>query len=217
MSHDECLTGLRNAKIVAIVRGVALEKMLDTAGALAAGGISCLEITFDHRSQQGRRDTLRGIEVVSRTFPELLIGAGTVLTTRDVEEARDAGARYMISPNTEPDVIARTRELGLVSMPGAFTPSEVVQAFAAGGDIIKFFPAALLGIPYIKALRGPLAHIPMAAVGGVTPENLGEFLRAGVCAAGIGGSLVDLKAISAGEYGRLTETARRFTLALNNA
>ena len=130
MSHDECLTGLRNAKIVAIVRGVALEKMLDTAGALAAGGISCLEITFDHRSQQGRRDTLRGIEVVSRTFPELLIGAGTVLTTRDVEEARDAGARYMISPNTEPDVIARTRELGLVSMPGAFTPSEVVQALS---------------------------------------------------------------------------------------
>ena len=132
----------------------------------------------------------------------------------EVEAACDAGACLVISPNVDLGVIRRTRQLGMVSMPGALTPTEIVAAYQAGADIVKLFPAGELGLGYIKAVRGPLGYIPMSAVGGVKPENVKEFLDAGVCGFGVGGQLVLSSAVKSGDDAAIEARAREFTQAI---
>lgn len=207
----EILERMKEDKVIAIVRGVPFHYMEQTIRALLNGGVSLAEITYDHSSKEGREETLKSLRLIKEKLGErVLLGAGTVLSERDVEEAKEAGACYVISPNVNEKVIRRTRELDMVSMPGAFTPTEVVTAFDAGADIVKLFPAALMGLPYVKALRGPLGHIPISAVGGVTPETVPEFLAAGVSCFGVGGNLVDLEKIRTGAFEVIEERARLF-------
>ena len=125
-----------------------------------------------------------------------------------VELAASAGAKYIISPDTNIDVIKRTRELGLVSMPGALTPTEILTAYNNGADFVKLFPIANLGPAYVKAVRAPISHVPMMAVGGVNETNLREYLDLGMCGAGIGGNLVNKKWVENGEFEKITEVAR---------
>lgn len=213
--NNALLQKIYDKKIIAIVRGVPSKDMPQVAQALLDGGVGMMEITFDHSQAGGIAETLASLELVKEKFGDRMdIGAGTVLTARDVERARERGAEYIISPNVDPEVIGKTKELGLISMPGALTPSEVVAAQKMGGDIIKLFPVDTLGTAYIKALRGPLPHIPLAAVGGVTPDNIVDFLKAGVCSAGIGGSLVSAARVERGEFAAITETARAFSAKL---
>ena len=120
----------------------------------------------------------------------------------------------MISPNVDEAVIRRAKELGMVAMPGALTPTEIVSAYNMGADIVKLFPAGELGLGYIKAVRGPLKHIPMSAVGGVKPENVSEYLDAGVCGFGVGGPLVLAKAVKSGDDAAIEERAKAFTDAI---
>lgn len=212
--RDRILEEIKDKKIIAIIRGVSSANMEKTIRALLDGGICLAEITFDHRSKEGRAETLRSLELIRDKFQgQIFLGAGTVLSPRDVEDAKRAGAEYIISPNVDEKVIYKTREMEMVSMPGAFTPSEVVNAYEAGADVVKLYPAALMGIPYIKALRAPLAHIPMSAVGGVTPDSVPDFLKAGVSCFGIGGNLVDAEKIGKGEFASITETAGLFSRA----
>lgn len=209
--RSEILKRMKEDKVIAIVRGVPFDCMEQTIRALLKGGVCLAEITYNHSSEEGRKETLECLELVRQKLGErVLLGAGTVLTERDVEDAKEAGADYVISPNVNEKVIRRTRELNMVSMPGAFTPTEVVTAYEAGADIVKLFPAALMGLSYINALRGPLGHIPVSAVGGVTPETVPEFLAAGVSCFGIGGNLVDLEKIRAGAFEEIEERARQF-------
>lgn len=209
--RSEILERMKEDKVIAIVRGVPSGCMEQTIRALMKGGVCLAEITYNHSSEEGRRETLKSLKLIKEKLGDrVLLGAGTVLTERDVEEAKEAGAGYVISPNVNERVIRKTRELDMVSMPGAFTPTEVVTAFEAGADIVKLFPAALMGLTYIKALRGPLGHIPVSAVGGVTPETVPEFLAAGVSCFGIGGNLVDLEKIRAGAFDVIEERARQF-------
>lgn len=209
--RSEILKRMKEDKVIAIVRGVPFHYMEQTIRALLNGGVSLAEITYDHSSKEGREETLKSLRLIKEKLGErVLLGAGTVLTERDVEEAKEAGACYIISPNVNENVIRRTRELDMVSMPGAFTPTEVVTAFDAGADIVKLFPAALMGLSYVKALRGPLGHIPVSAVGGVTPETVPEFLAAGVSCFGVGGNLVDLEKIRTGAFEVIEERARLF-------
>ena len=123
----------------------------------------------------------------------------------------------MISPDTNPQVVRRTKELGKVSIPGAFTPTEAVEAHRCGADIVKLFPAALLGVNYLKALRGPLGHIRFSAVGGIDAQNAAAFLQAGACCLGVGGTLVSLPAIRSGQYRLLTDAARGLCRAVSGA
>ena len=111
-------------------------------------------------------------------------------------------------------VIRRANQLGMVSMPGALTPTEIVAAYDMGADIVKLFPAGELGLGYIKAVRGPLVHIPMSAVGGVKPENVGEFLNAGVCGFGVGSQIVLTKAVKSGDDAAIEARAKEFTDAI---
>ena len=144
----------------------------------------------------------------------VLVGCGTALTLQEVEAACDAGACLVISPNVDYGVIRRTRQLGMVSMPGALTPTEIVAAHGAGADIVKLFPAGTLGVDYIKAVRGPLGYIDMSAVGGVKPENVEQFLDAGVCGFGVGGQLVLASAVKSGDFAAIQARAKQFTDAI---
>lgn len=136
-----------------------------------------------------------------------MVGAGTVLTQEQLRMAAQAGAQYIISPNCDVEIIKKTVELGLVSMPGVMTPSEAVAAYQAGASFVKVFPIGDLGASYLKAMRAPLSHIPFLAVGGVNPDNVAEFMRAGAVGAGVGGNMTNKDWIAAGEYDRITETA----------
>jgi 2-dehydro-3-deoxyphosphogluconate aldolase/(4S)-4-hydroxy-2-oxoglutarate aldolase len=143
----------------------------------------------------------------------MLVGAGTVLSAAHAKASIEAGAKFIISPNVNVETIVATKNLGIVSIPGAYTATEVVTAHASGGDIIKIFPAT--NAEYIKVLRGPLSHIKMMPTGGITPENISEFKKAGAVAFGIGTSLVDAKHKITGEYlNQITESARKFMQAI---
>lgn len=141
---------------------------------------------------------------------KVYVGAGTVLTREQVDLAKEAGALYIITPSTNPDVIRYAKEQGLVTMPGAMTPSEVVEAYEAGADFVKIFPVGNLGAAYIKAVKAPLSHIPILAVGGVNEKNIAEFLRMGAVGAGVGGNLVNTQWIKNGEFDKITALAEEF-------
>lgn len=215
MEAQKVLEKIRQEKIIAIIRGVASEYIIDTAKAIKQGGVSNMEITFNHSTKSGLRETLESIQKVKQYFKnDVNVGAGTILTIREVELAAEAGADYMISPNTDVNVIRRTKELGKISIPGAFTPSEACSAYESGGDIVKMFPAGILGLEYLKAIRAPLNHIPMCAVGGISPENMKEFMEIGIDCFGIGGKLVSLEAIQNKDFQKLTDAALRYTNVL---
>ncbi len=200
---------LTEGRIIAIVRGVASEDMLPLVRALEAGGVRAIEVTFDQRAPETWPDTLRAIRAIADEFNgRVLPGAGTVLTPEQVRMAHDAGATYIISPDVDEAVIAQTRALGMASLPGALTPTEIMRAVRAGCDIVKIFPAGELGAGYIKSIRAPLGHVPMFAVGGVNAANAAEFMRAGVSGLGVGGALTDRALIAGRRFDLIEANAR---------
>lgn len=215
MTHDEVLERIKKERLIAILRGVPMERLDGVVGALVRGGVRILEFTFDHQEPDCMEANAAKIRRAVQQFGDrVLVGCGTALTVQEVETACDAGACLVISPNVDMAVIRRTRQLDMVSMPGALTPTEITAAWQMGADIVKLFPAGELGVGYIKAVRGPLAHIPMSAVGGVKPENVGEFLNAGVCGFGVGGQLVLGRAVKSGDDAAIEARARAFTQAI---
>lgn len=212
MNH---LDFIKENKVIAIVRGIPSSSIAALAEAMVKGGLRCMEVTFDHSSEKGTEETLKSIEILSRNFKgKLLAGAGTVLTPKQAEQAAAVGAEYIISPNVNVEVIRKTKELGKISIPGALTPSEIVTAYEAGADIVKLFPAAVFGPAYFKAVKAPLKHIPVTAVGGISPENIADFLAAGAVGAGVGGNLVSPKLVAEGRFDEITKIARSYAEAL---
>lgn len=208
MPDNPALQQILDHKIVAIIRGVAPADVPRVAEALYTGGIRLLEVTLNSPGALTAIETLSG-----QMEGRMLIGAGTVLAASDANNAIAAGARFIISPTWDAAVIRTARDAGVVSIPGAYTPTEVLQAYKAGGEIIKVFPAQ--SAAYIKDLRGPLPHIPLMPTGGVNQENIGAFKNAGAVALGIGSSLVDAKyTVDANYLLRLTENAVRLVAAL---
>ena len=202
---------LQKEKIIAIIRGIPLKDMEKTGDALYKGGIRLIEVAFDHAKPDGIDQTLESLHQLRASLPEdLHLGAGTVLSEKEVKSAFETGAEFIISPNADPAVIRKTKDLGMLSMPGAMTPSEIASAYQAGGDIIKLFPADFLGPSYVKALRGPLGHIPLAAVGGISQENIRSWQDVGVQVFGIGSSLVSPVLVREGRFKELTDRALEF-------
>ncbi|HEV3325908.1 MAG TPA: bifunctional 4-hydroxy-2-oxoglutarate aldolase/2-dehydro-3-deoxy-phosphogluconate aldolase [Puia sp.] len=171
-------------KIVAILRGCVPERIPAIAAALAEGGVCLLEITLN---SPGALEAIR--RVTDTMGDKLLVGAGTVLTPAEAEAAIDAGARFILSPSLDIDTIRLTRQRGAVSIPGAFTATEILTAYRNGADIVKVFPASV-GAAYFRDLRGPLPQIPLMPTGGVNLANIREFRAAGAVAYGIGSALV---------------------------
>jgi 2-dehydro-3-deoxyphosphogluconate aldolase/(4S)-4-hydroxy-2-oxoglutarate aldolase len=218
MTHAQAVDLIRAEKLIAILRDVPEAQARPLLDALYAGGVRVLEFTFDHDKPDFVANTTRKVEIAKEQYGEaLLLGCGTVLTTGEADAALAAGAQVIISPHTDPALIAHAKARGAVCIPGALTASEIMTAWTAGADFVKLFPAGELGLGYIKAVRAPLRHIPMVAVGGVTPENAVEFLKAGVLGFGIGGNLVESAALKVGDYARVTERARAFVRAIGAA
>lgn len=202
-------------KVVAIVRGFDPETVLELAKAYVSGGIHCIEVTFDQTSTQNQKRTADTIRLLKDTLgDDICVGAGTVMTVEQVRMAAEAGAEYMISPNVDKDVIRETKRLGMISIPGAMTPSEIAAAYKMGADIIKLFPANEVGLSYIKAIKAPLKHIPIMATGGVRPANAADYLAAGSSALGVGGDLVNKIWIAAGEFDKIAQAAKAYVEAV---
>ncbi|WP_373135454.1 bifunctional 4-hydroxy-2-oxoglutarate aldolase/2-dehydro-3-deoxy-phosphogluconate aldolase [Enterococcus durans] len=195
-------------KVIAICRGTYGEKLINLVSALNDGGVKLVEITFDQGDPECLTKTPKAIASLVKEFGnEVKIGAGTVLSIEQVEAAHQAGAEYIISPNTNSSVIKRTKELDMVSMPGALTPSEIISANEAGADFVKVFPVRALGIGYIKDILGPINHIKLVATAGVTPDNLQDYLDLGFSGAGISGYLTDKRLIDTGDFATITKHA----------
>jgi len=196
--------------IIAICRKIYGESLMSLAAALEKGGVKLMEVTFDQSDPDCLRHTADAIESLCERFPQMRFGAGTVLTREQVDAAKSAGAGFMISPNTDADLVRYTKHLGLVSIPGAMTPSEVVTAHNAGADFVKLFPAATLGLKYIKDLTAPINHVKLIATGGVSEENFGEYLSLGFAGAGVSGRLSQKDLIASGDFAELTRRAGEF-------
>ena len=163
-----------------------------------------MEVTFRTAAAAG------AIAKIRAEVPDAVVGAGTVMTPEQAEAARAAGACFAISPNTDTEVIRAVKRLGMVSVPGALTPTEIVTAYNAGADIVKVFPAGTMGVEYFKQIKAPLSHIPLAAVGGLSHKNAADFASAGAAAFGISGSLYDKKLIAEGDLEGVTAAAMAY-------
>ena len=200
---------IKENKLIAIVRGVEPETCVRIAQALYDGGFRLMEITYDQKHPETWESTAQTIGAVAEAFAgRMYIGAGTVTCPELVELTHKYGGRFIISPDMNEAVITRTCELGMVSIPGALTPTEITSAHRAGADFVKLFPAGVFGASYIKAVKAPISHIDLLVVGGVNENNVASFLAAGAIGAGIGGNLVNAAWVKAGQYEKITETAR---------
>ena len=209
MNKQEQLELLRTEKIVAILRSEKSDQLVQVAEALHAGGISVLEITFTVPG------ALRIIEAVcDRIGDKVLVGAGTVLDSETARSAMLAGAEFFVSPGTSVDVIKTCRRYDKAVFPGAFTPTEVINAWEAGCDAVKVFPCDVVGAKHVKALKGPLPQIPMIPTGGVNKDTVKDFLNAGAMAVGVGSSLAPKAAIETGDLDTVTQCASEFVAAV---
>jgi 2-dehydro-3-deoxyphosphogluconate aldolase / (4S)-4-hydroxy-2-oxoglutarate aldolase len=180
--------------------------------AMIAGEVSIVEVTM---TVPGAVDL---IGVLRREYPDLLLGAGTVTRVEEVDATVDAGAEFVVSPSFHPEVVARTRALGKLSIPGALTPTEAITAWRAGADYVKIFPcSAAGGASYLKALLAPFPELKLIPTGGVTLQTAESFLRSGARALGVGSDLVNLAAIDEGRPETITETARAYLEVLKRA
>jgi len=216
MNRDSVIQSILRHKIIVILRGLTEEELTDTVEALYRGGIRLAEVTFDSLGNPADEVTAQHIGKLSRSFPGMHIGAGTVLTVRQAELTAEAGGEFIISPDANPDVIRRTRELGLVSIPGALTPSECTLAHRAGADFIKLFPCGEMKPSYLRALTAPLSHLKFLAVGGVNENNLADYIKAGACGIGVSSGIADKTRIQAGDFDAVTELAKKYVTAVQS-
>lgn len=199
--------------IIAIIRGFEPDVCLRLAEAYAKGGINMVEVTFNQKAPETWKDTAAAIRSIKDHFAGVVkVGAGTVLTEEQLRICEDAGGEYMVTPNVNTALIRKCAADGLMAMPGAMTPTEAVEAYDAGATYVKLFPAGILGPDYVKAVKAPLSHIPFLAVGGIGPDNIGDFMKAGCVGAGVGGNLTNREWISDGEWDKITATAASLVL-----
>lgn len=209
--RSKVIETIEKEKIIAIIRGVESEKLIPLAEAMYNGGISLLEITYSANGTVSDEETAENIKLLSDKFSgRMYIGAGTVLTEKQVELTHNVGGKFIISPDTCPNVIEYTRKMGLVSIPGALTPSEIQTAHKAGADFVKIFPITNMGVEYVKAVRAPLSHIKLLAVGGINTTNIKDYLNNGICGFGIGSNIIDKQALINNDYQKITELAQKY-------
>jgi 2-dehydro-3-deoxyphosphogluconate aldolase/(4S)-4-hydroxy-2-oxoglutarate aldolase len=205
MSRHEDLSRVLNSGIVAVIRSASSEQLVEVARALYEGGVDVLEVTFT---------VPRALEIISAVRKSLgdkvLLGAGTVLDPETARAAFLAGAEFLVAPTVNLDVIRLGNRYDKLVMPGAFTPTEILTAWEAGAQVIKVFPADIGGPAYLKTLHGPLPQVRLLPTGGVNLTTITDFLKAGACAVGLGGALVEPKAVEAGDMARITSLARQY-------
>lgn len=204
---QEVLNLLLKSGIVAVVRRVDEDKVMNVIRALVNGGITGIEVTLDSPN------ALHVIKEAKKEFEsKAVIGAGTVLDGESALLAIQAGADFIFAPTLKEETVKVANRYGKISIPGVFTPTEMLQAYEWGADIVKIFPASVLGPNFIKDVKGPLGHIPMMPTGGINLENIAGYIKAGAIAAGVGGSLIKKELIENEQWDQLQHLAGEFTL-----
>ncbi|UWF77361.1 MULTISPECIES: bifunctional 4-hydroxy-2-oxoglutarate aldolase/2-dehydro-3-deoxy-phosphogluconate aldolase [Microbacterium] len=204
------LAPARQAGVLAVLRAPSPELALDAAEAIIRGGVTGIEVTY---STPDAPAVIR--ELIARHGDAAYVGAGTVTTPAQAEDAAEAGAAFLVSPGTLPELTRAMLDTGRVVMTGALTPTEVMSALALDVDVVKVFPASLGGPSYLAALRGPFPDAPLMPTGGVNPDNLAQWFAAGALAVGAGGDLANSASIAAGDWADLERRAARFATALD--
>ena len=212
LNREEIIKDIEKNKIIVIMRGFTEEQLINSVDAMEKGGIRLVEVTFDQTGAVSDKITAANIQALKERFDGTVrIGAGTVMTEEQVEIAYKAGAEFIISPDCYDGVIKKTRDLGMVSIPGVFTPTDAANAYRYGADFAKLFPNSEVNISYLKALTVPLSHIKFLAVGGVNADNMKEYFAAGAKGIGVATAIADKKAIFSGDYEEVTRRAKLFT------
>ena len=211
-SRADVLQAIQTTGVVAVVRLAEPAQMQHVVEALLQGGVRAIEVTMT---------VPRPIELIrelSRTSPpDVVVGAGTVLDEETATAVIEAGAEFVVSPILRPAVIERCHRHDIAAIPGCFTPTEIFTAWQAGADVVKVFPAAALGPAFFKDIRGPFPQLRLMPTGGVTRENAGDWIRAGAIAIGVGTALVDQRAVAAGDFQAMSDNARHFVAAVQQA
>jgi 2-dehydro-3-deoxyphosphogluconate aldolase/(4S)-4-hydroxy-2-oxoglutarate aldolase len=211
-SRIETAAALEQLGAVAVLRLESAERLRRVVDALVEGGIRAVEVTM---TTKGALEMLA--ECTAALGDRVMLGAGTVFDAETARQAVSAGARFVVGPTLSPEMIRTCRRYDVVSIPGAFTPTEIAAAWEGGADIVKVFPGGLLGPRYLRELRGPLPHLRLMPTGGVTLDSAADFLAAGAVAVGVGGALVERGAVERGDYAGITERARRLAAAVRDA
>ena len=202
---DQVLAGILDCGIAAVVRGTSDELIMKAIEAALDGGVNVIEVTFT---------VPNALEIIERlaakVSEDVILGAGTVLTAEMAANALDAGAQFIVSPSTSLATIEMAKSRGVPVFPGALTPTEVITAWQAGGDIIKIFPANVVGPTYLKDLHGPFPDIPFMPTGGVDLNTARSWLENGAVCLGVGGALIDKKLMAEGNFAEITNRARKF-------
>jgi 2-dehydro-3-deoxyphosphogluconate aldolase / (4S)-4-hydroxy-2-oxoglutarate aldolase len=212
MSKESQLHQVLECGIVAVVRSPDSRQLLEVCRALVDGGVNVVEITM---SVPGALDVIRQVKLA--LGERVLLGAGTVLDAETARAVLLAGAEYIVAPTVNLEVIRLCQRYDKLVMPGAFTPTEILAAWEAGADIVKVFPADVVGPAFFKALRGPLPQIRLMPTGGVDLTTAAAFLRAGACCLGVGGQLVEPRAVAQGDFNRIRELARQYVAVVKQA
>jgi 2-dehydro-3-deoxyphosphogluconate aldolase / (4S)-4-hydroxy-2-oxoglutarate aldolase len=209
MKKEEILERLTKLGAVAVIRMSDSEKLKKVSEAIHKGGVSAIEITMT------TPNALAVIENLSRTMgDEIIVGVGSVLDSQTAIDAVNAGAHFVVSPVFKPDIVETVKKLNLPVMPGAFSPTEIQAAYEQGADIVKVFPADVVGMSFFKAIKGPMPYLKLMPTGGVSLTNAGEWLKAGACAVGVGTALLDKKAIDENNFKKLTENAEKLVKSI---
>ncbi len=208
MNKDAVLAKIKSEKVIALIRADSPDGLLDCAKALAAGGLTSIELTM---TTPGAIEMLRKVSV---ELPDFVFGLGTVLDAKTARDGIAAGAKFLVTPAYRPEVVAAAKSLNTVVFCGALTPTEILLAWEAGSDAVKVFPAEFFGPAYIKSVKAPLPHIPLVPTGGVTAENVGDFLKAGAMATAAGSSLVDAKSLKEKNWPLISSRAKAFAAAV---
>jgi 2-dehydro-3-deoxyphosphogluconate aldolase/(4S)-4-hydroxy-2-oxoglutarate aldolase len=205
MNREQVLEKIKALGVLAVIRGPSAELTVKMVEALMAGGISGIEITY---STPNAEDVVRAL--VKQFGERILIGMGTLTKPTQAASAKGAGANFLVSPVCEPDLVRSMIATGLLTMAGALTPTEVLQAYSLGSDVVKVFPGSLGGPAYVKALKGPFPYIPMMPTGGVSPANVAEWFATGVVAVGAGSELCPPQLAKEGKFAEITKRAAEF-------
>ncbi|WP_311173669.1 bifunctional 4-hydroxy-2-oxoglutarate aldolase/2-dehydro-3-deoxy-phosphogluconate aldolase [Halobellus ordinarius] len=213
LDASEDLQRFVDSGVVAVMRGADADTVIDVADALAAGGITAFEVTADNP------DAMELIAEVSASFSEseAIVGAGTVLDSETARAAITNGAEFVVSPTFESDVVTTCNRYGTLVAPGAMTPTEALEAYEAGADLVKVFPAASLGPSHLSSIAGPLPQVPLMPTGGIDADNVADYIEAGAVVVGAGSAIMDEEAIARGDFEAITETAREFTRVIDEA
>ncbi|MDX2186662.1 MAG: bifunctional 4-hydroxy-2-oxoglutarate aldolase/2-dehydro-3-deoxy-phosphogluconate aldolase [Opitutaceae bacterium] len=211
MNKTVVLQRIQNEKVIALIRADSSSSLVDCARALADGGLSAIELTM---TTPGAIEMCRQ---VCKELPDVLLGLGTVLDAATAKAGIAAGAKFIVTPAVRPEVIATCKAEGIAVLSGALTPTEAALAWDHGADVIKIFPAEYFGPPYIKSLKAPFPHMKFLPTGGVTPETVGDFLRAGAFATAAGSALVNPAALKANDWAAISARAREFVAAAAKA